>query len=82
MDTHLFLAMADLLHSQLVALEDKLSWVKTDPVDWKFYVQLFAAGITLFESYLMFVTTPRSINCSRFLQYAPVPVLLEEATTG
>ena len=45
--------MADLLHSQLVALEDKLSWVKTDPVDWKFYVQLFAAGITAFESYLM-----------------------------
>jgi len=45
--------MADLLHAQLLALENKLSWVKTDPIDWKFYTQLFSLSITLFESYLM-----------------------------
>ncbi|KAH7103466.1 peptidase family M48-domain-containing protein [Auriculariales sp. MPI-PUGE-AT-0066] len=45
--------MADLLHQQLLRLENALSWVKTDPVDWKFYTQLFSLSITLFESYLI-----------------------------
>ncbi|KZV98886.1 metalloendopeptidase [Exidia glandulosa HHB12029] len=64
--------MADLLHSQLVALEDRLSWVKTDPVDWKFYVQLFSAGITLFESYLIMRQYPY------FSKKAPPPALASE----
>lgn len=45
----------DLLHSQLAALQQKLSFVATDPIDWKFYVQAFSWGVTLFESYLLSV---------------------------
>jgi len=43
----------DLLHSQLAVLQQKLSFVATDPIDWKFYVQAFSWGVTLFESYLL-----------------------------
>lgn len=45
----------DLLHSQLAALQQKLSFVATDPIDWKFYVQVFSWSVTLFESYLLSV---------------------------
>ncbi|KAG6330104.1 hypothetical protein ID866_8985, partial [Astraeus odoratus] len=43
----------DLLHSQLAALQHKLSFVATDPIDWKLYVQLSSWAVTLFESYLL-----------------------------
>ncbi|KAH7914894.1 peptidase family M48-domain-containing protein [Hygrophoropsis aurantiaca] len=45
--------MMDFLHSQLATLQSKLSFVATDPIDWKFYVQAFSWGVTLFESYLL-----------------------------
>lgn len=45
----------DLLHSQLAMLQQKLSFVATDPIDWKFYVQVCSWGVTLFESYLLSV---------------------------
>ena len=36
------------------ALEQKLmEFVSTEPVDWKFYVQVFTWGVCLFESYLL-----------------------------
>jgi STE24 endopeptidase len=45
----------DILHNQLQAIQHRLSFVSTDPIDWKFYVQVFAWSVTLFESYLMSV---------------------------
>lgn len=36
------------------ALEQKLEeFVSTEPVDWKFYVQVFTWSVCLFESYLL-----------------------------
>lgn len=36
------------------ALERKLvEFVSTEPVDWKFYVQVFTWSVCLFESYLL-----------------------------
>ena len=46
----------DILHSQLAALQQRLSFVATDPIDWKCYVQVSSWAITLFESYLLYVT--------------------------
>ncbi|KIJ62466.1 hypothetical protein HYDPIDRAFT_30427 [Hydnomerulius pinastri MD-312] len=43
----------DLLHTQLAALQQQLSFVATDAIDWKFYVQACSWGVTLFESYLL-----------------------------
>ncbi|KIJ19598.1 hypothetical protein PAXINDRAFT_166705 [Paxillus involutus ATCC 200175] len=43
----------DLLHTQLAALQQQLSFVATDPIDWKFYVQACSWAVTLFESYLL-----------------------------
>ena len=86
----------DLLHTQLAALQHRLSFVATDPIDWKFYVQACSWAVTLFESYLLSVPLPSlsfffsvltSIN--RLRQYplysktAPPPVLaghFDEAT--
>jgi STE24 endopeptidase len=48
----------DLLHSQLAVLQQKLAFVATDPIDWKFYVQACSWGVTLFESYLLSVHVP------------------------
>ncbi|KAF9244470.1 peptidase family M48-domain-containing protein [Melanogaster broomeanus] len=45
----------DLLHTQLAALQLRLSFVATDPIDWKFYVQACSWAVTLFESYLLCV---------------------------
>ncbi|KAH7886586.1 peptidase family M48-domain-containing protein [Phlebopus sp. FC_14] len=43
----------DLLHRQLAVLQQQLSFVATDPIDWKFYVQACSWAVTLFESYLI-----------------------------
>ncbi|EGN97642.1 hypothetical protein SERLA73DRAFT_169922 [Serpula lacrymans var. lacrymans S7.3] len=43
----------DVLHTQLAALQHQLDFVATKPIDWKFYVQAFSWGVTLFESYLL-----------------------------
>ncbi|PFH48529.1 hypothetical protein AMATHDRAFT_149731 [Amanita thiersii Skay4041] len=43
----------DFLHTQLGVIQQKLAFVTTDPIDWKFYVQVFSWTVTLFESYLV-----------------------------
>ena len=45
----------DFLHTQLRHVENRLSFVKTEPIDWKLYVQIFAWTVTFFESYLLYV---------------------------
>ena len=45
----------DFLHTQLEALQRQLSWVQTDPIDWKLYVQAFSWTVCLFETYLLCV---------------------------
>lgn len=46
----------EFLHSQLSKIQDYLSFVSVDPINWKFYVQAFSWGVTLFESYLLCVS--------------------------
>ncbi|GJE99954.1 peptidase family M48-domain-containing protein [Phanerochaete sordida] len=43
----------DFLHRQVSLVEKQLAFVATDPIDWKFYVQVFSWGVCLFESYLL-----------------------------
>ncbi|THV02064.1 metalloendopeptidase [Dendrothele bispora CBS 962.96] len=43
----------DILHANLEKIQRHLAFVAVDPIDWKFYVQLFSWGVTLFESYLL-----------------------------
>ncbi|ESK84749.1 putative zinc metallo-protease [Moniliophthora roreri MCA 2997] len=43
----------DLLHTNLAKVQHQLAFVAVDPIDWKFYVQIFSWGVTLFESYLL-----------------------------
>jgi len=45
----------DILHTQLAALQQRLSFVATDPIDWKFYVQVSSWAVALFETYLLCV---------------------------
>lgn len=45
----------DHLHTGLAALQQRLSFVATEPINWKFYVQTFSWTVTLFESYLLCV---------------------------
>ncbi|KAJ3841940.1 peptidase family M48-domain-containing protein [Lentinula raphanica] len=41
------------LHSGLATVQRHLAFVSVDPIDWKFYVQVFSWSVTLFESYLL-----------------------------
>ncbi|TFK25913.1 metalloendopeptidase [Coprinopsis marcescibilis] len=43
----------DFLHNQLAIVQGRLSFVTTDHIDWKLYVQAFSWAVTLFESYLL-----------------------------
>ena len=43
----------DFLHGQLANVQKHLSFVQTDSIDWKLYVQVFSWSVTLFESYLL-----------------------------
>ncbi|KAF9072524.1 peptidase family M48-domain-containing protein [Rhodocollybia butyracea] len=43
----------DFLHSGLAAVQRHLAFVSVDPINWKFYVQVFSWGVTIFESYLL-----------------------------
>jgi hypothetical protein len=47
--------LMDFLHSQLARVQQQLAFVSVDPIDWKFYVQVFSWAVTLFESYLLCV---------------------------
>ena len=49
----------DLLHTQLDIVQRRLAFVATDPIDWKFYVQVFSWGVCFFESYLLYVPRTR-----------------------
>jgi len=42
----------DVLQSQLDLIQQKLSWVQTEPLNWKFYVLSVSWAVCLFESYL------------------------------
>ena len=79
----------DILHTQLVAIQHRLAFVQTDPIDWRHYVLFFSWGICLFESYLLYVHVhvssvtatdsyahARKIRLSA-VQLAAVPALLE-----
>lgn len=48
-------ANMDILHAQLAAIQRRLAFVQTDPIDWRNYVLVFSWGICLFESYLLYV---------------------------
>ncbi|KAM6494009.1 Peptidase family M48 domain containing protein [Amanita muscaria] len=43
----------DILQTQLNAIQHKLAFVASEPIEWKFYVQVFSWTVTLFESYLL-----------------------------
>ena len=43
----------DFIHHQVSLVEKQLAFVTTDPIDWKFYVQIFSWAVCLFESYLL-----------------------------
>jgi hypothetical protein len=45
----------DILHAQIIAIQNRLSFVQEDPIDWRAYVLVFSWGICLFESYLLYV---------------------------
>jgi len=47
-------ATMDILHTQLAAIQHRLAFVQTDPIDWRNYVLVFSWGICLFESYLLY----------------------------
>ncbi|KAF8123603.1 peptidase family M48-domain-containing protein [Boletus edulis] len=59
----------DLLHIQLAALQHQLSFVATEPIDWKFYAQACSWAMTLFESYLLLRQYPL------YSKTAPPPAL-------
>jgi STE24 endopeptidase len=49
----------DLLHNQLVAIQNRLAFVQEESIDWRNYVLFFSWGICLFESYLLYVLVVR-----------------------
>ena len=75
----------DFLHGQLANVQKQLSFVQTDSIDWKLYVQVFSWSVTLFESYLLLVHSG-IIFCrmSAYLrvQTEAVSSLLQDGTTS
>ncbi|TFK51342.1 metalloendopeptidase [Heliocybe sulcata] len=59
----------DFLHTLLGSIQNKLSWVQVQPINWKLYVQSFSWGVTLFESYLLLRQYPL------YSKTAPPPIL-------
>ncbi|KAJ3550514.1 hypothetical protein NM688_g5060 [Phlebia brevispora] len=43
----------EFLNEGLATVQHRLAFVATDPIDWKFYVQVFSWGVCAFESYLL-----------------------------
>ncbi|KAF8966136.1 peptidase family M48-domain-containing protein [Flammula alnicola] len=66
----------DLLHSQLRIIQNRLSFVATEPINWKLYVQAFAWSVTFFESYLLIRQYPL------YSKTAPPEVLAEHFDPG
>jgi STE24 endopeptidase len=50
--------MMDILHTQLSNIQRQLAFVSVEPINWKLYVQAFSWTVTLFESYLLCVSSP------------------------
>lgn len=50
----------DFLHQQLALVQQQLAFVAVEPIDWKYYVQLFSWGVCLFESYLVYAFSTTS----------------------
>ena len=44
----------DYVNAGLDAVQTRLAWVATDPVDWKLYLQVSSWAVCLFESYLLY----------------------------
>jgi len=51
----LVISHMDVLHTQLYAIQQQMSFVATESINWKLYVQIISWVVTLFESYLMYV---------------------------
>jgi STE24 endopeptidase len=47
--------MSNFLPAQLADFQRGLEFISVYPLNWKLYVQGFSWGVTLFESYLLFV---------------------------
>lgn len=78
----------DFLHTQLRHVENQLSFVKTEPIDWKLYVQVFAWTVTFFESYLLYAlprlycTLTQSKISRASLQNPPVSTVFQDRATS
>jgi STE24 endopeptidase len=66
----------DFLHTQLSTVQKHLSFVTTDDINWKGYVQSFSWGVTLFETYLLFRQYPL------YSKTEPPPVLASHFSPG
>ncbi|KAJ2913084.1 hypothetical protein MD484_g7336, partial [Candolleomyces efflorescens] len=66
----------DFLHGQLANVQKQLSFVQTDSIDWKLYVQVFSWSVTLFESYLLLRQYPL------YSKTAPPPALEKDFEPG
>lgn len=65
-------------------LERKLTeFVSTEPVDWKFYVQVFTWSVCLFESYLLYGRTclNHPVPLANVAKFPTVSVILEDETS-
>ncbi len=81
----------DILHTQLAAIQHRLAFVQTDPIDWRSYVLVFSWGICLFESYLLyarihppFATDPYAHACKNppsLVQPAAISTLFKAIST-
>ena len=47
----------EIIHIPVAALQEKLSFVSTDPLPWKNYVLASSTAIWAFEIYLLYVET-------------------------
>jgi hypothetical protein len=51
------MGIQEAIHIPVAALQDKLSFVSTDPLPWKNYVLVSSAAVWAFETYLLYVET-------------------------
>jgi hypothetical protein len=59
-DTSLRVTMDFIIHRPLAAIQHRLSWVSTSPINWQGLVQSFSWAVCAFESYLMYVAVARN----------------------
>ena len=60
------MGVQEVIHTLVAALQEKLSFVSTDPLPWKNYVLASSTAIWAFETYLLcveiFVVSPGTSN--------------------